>query len=61
MNLLPDIIQDGGNIPKGQLTRIRRNCENDKNFEEQANEIINRFTKKGCNKSILELAKKKIL
>lgn len=47
MNLLPAIVQDGGNIPKGQLTRIRRNCENDKNFEEQANVIIDRFTRRG--------------
>lgn len=35
------------NIPKGQLTRIRRNCTHDEVFKQQATFIGNRFKDKG--------------
>ncbi|XP_077342840.1 uncharacterized protein LOC143987733 [Lithobates pipiens] len=41
------------NIPKGQVTRIRRNCSNDNDFYSQANIIKEKFLEKGyCDKQL---------
>lgn len=36
-----------GNIPKGQLLRIRRNCLRVEDYDIQADILINRFREKG--------------
>lgn len=49
-----------GNIPKGQLMRIHRNCSNGNDYEEQADIIIKRFVEKGYNKRELINLKEKV-
>lgn len=49
-----------GNIPKGQFMRIRRNCSNITDFEEQTNNLIKRFVDKGYKKRDLLTLKEQI-
>lgn len=49
-----------GNIPKGQLMRIHRNCSNRNEYEEQADIIINRFLEKGYKRKGLIVLKEKM-
>lgn len=48
-----------GNIPKGQLLRIHRNCRKVEDFETQANILIKRFEEKGYQENNLMKLKNK--
>lgn len=49
-----------GNVPKGQLMLIRRNCSTLKDYDYQANILIERFLEKGYKKKNLESLKNQI-
>ena len=43
------------NVPKGQLTRIRRNCTDDNTFMDQAKFVGSKFTQKGYSEDFIQL------
>lgn len=49
-----------GNMPKGQLMRMRRNCSSITDFERQADVLIKRFTDKGYEKKEMDRLKEQV-
>ncbi|KAM9331066.1 vomeronasal type-2 receptor 26-like [Gastrophryne carolinensis] len=43
-------------IPMGQFLRVRRNCSNDEEFEQQAGDLVQRFRRRGFPKVVVERA-----
>lgn len=49
------------NVPKGQLLRLRRNCNSIEDFKTQADVIVNRFKEKGYTGGGLAKLKEEVL
>lgn len=48
------------NLPRGQFLRIKRNCTNAGDYEEQSTELANTFIRKGYDKSVIEKKRYKV-
>lgn len=49
-----------GNIPKGKLMHLHKNCSDQKYYKEQSNILINRLIERGYKKKELEILKEKV-